>query len=149
MAFRKYDIDGNYLRKRVTLDCQKAVENGEIIRVEQSHKDEVDINNIIKRHGADIIAKTQQVMALTYDDVTTNDFQETMNMIIKGNQAFQSLDSKTRAEFENDPAKYLDYVHNEENREAMIERGWLNPPEPEPTPIEVIVTNPVETPPTE
>lgn len=149
MSFYSYDTAGKIIRNRVTLDCQKAVEQGEIIRVEQNHKDEVNINNIVKRHGADIIAQTNAVMALQYDDLPSNDFQETMNMILKGQQAFDTLDSKTRAEFENNPAKYMDYVHNPENRDAMIERGWLNPPESDPQPIEVVVINSADTPPAE
>lgn len=147
MPFRKYNEKGEYIRNRVTLDCQKAIEDGEIVRVEQAHKDEVNINNIVKRHGMDLIAKTASLMPLQYwDGDPTNDFQEAMNKIAQGTQTFESLPSQIRKEFNNDPAKYMDYVFNPENKEKLIERGWMNAPEPPPEPVQVVVTNP-ETPP--
>lgn len=145
MSFQKYDKNGEIIRNRVFA----KIDPDEIPRVEQSHERETNINNIVKRHGGDLIAKTQNIQQLQYDDVTTNDFQESMNLILKGNQTFMSLPSKTRDEFQNDPAKYMDYIHNPENKQALIDRGWMKPPEPEPQPIEVVVTNPVEPPPTE
>lgn len=150
MAFRKYDDKGNYIRNRVGLDCQQAILDGEVIRVEQSHKDEVNINNIVKRHGLDMIAKTAALVPLQYwDGDPTNDFQEAMNKIAQGTQTFESLPSAIRKEFDNDPAKYMDYVFNPENKEKLIERGWMNAPKPAPEPVQVVVTNPPSETPTE
>ena len=55
MGFYNYNEDGSIRRHRV------AIVTGESSLVEQSHKAEVDINNIVKKHGADLIA---QVAAL-------------------------------------------------------------------------------------
>lgn len=147
--FYIYDEDGKKIRNRVTVDCQKAVAEGEKTFVEQSHAKETEINNIVKTHGVSRLALTREAQTLVFDDVTTNDFQEAMNLIKRGNDVFQQLSSKERAEFNNSPEQYLDYVHNPENREELINRGWMNPPEPEPeppAPIPVIIQNP-ETPP--
>lgn len=146
MSFARYDKDGNLIRHRVVVDCQKAIEDGdEIILTEQNHKGEVDINNIVSKHGLDLIAQNQKLVQLTFDENPNNDFQEMMNMLIKGQEAFMSLPANNRAEFNNNPAEYMDYVMNPENRDAMIERGWIQPA-PVEQPIEVVVTNP-ETPP--
>lgn len=146
MSFQKYDENGQVIRNRIMLDCQQAIKDGEIVRVEQSHKDEVNINNIVKRHGADLIAKTASLVQLRYDDVTTNDFQETMQLIVKGNETFMSLPHEVREEFRNDPARYMDYIRNPENKQDLIDRGWMIGPEPEEPPVQVVITNPEETP---
>lgn len=145
MSFTKKDVDGKIYRyKNATIDCSK-----DKTIVEQSHKKEVDINNIVKRAGsAEMIAKTAllQTPEYRFDDLPGNDFMEAHLILAKAEQSFGQLDSATRAEFNNEPARFLDYVQNPENKDKLIERGWANPPEPEPTPVEVLVTNP-ETPP--
>jgi len=130
------------------IDCQQAIIEGEEIRVEQSHKDEVNINNIVKRAGGmELIAKVNALTQFEYDDVTGNDFQESMNAIIKARDTFDQVPSEIRKQFDNDPAKFMDFVHNPDNSDALIEMGLKKAPEVI-SPIEVVVTNP-ETPPAE
>ena len=62
--FRKYDTNGVEIRNRQIL----TIPEDEEIRVEQNHKDEVNINNIVKRHGLDLIAKTAALQQFTYGD---------------------------------------------------------------------------------
>ena len=92
---------------RTVVDCQAAVAAGEEIRVEQSHKDEVNINNIVRKHGADLIAKVSQLTEFQFDDVTGNDFQENMNAIIKARDTFANVPSDIRRRFDNNPAKLM------------------------------------------
>lgn len=141
MSFYKYKEDGTQYRNEVSIDCQAAVEAGEKLLVEQHHKKEVEINNIVKTHGVSRLAMTREALDLTFDDVTTNDFQEAMNLIKQGNDLFQQLTSEERAEFNNSPERYLDYVHNPANKEALIERGWMKAPDPEPEPQKVEIVN--------
>lgn len=150
MSFIKYDEEGNQIRKRVGIDCQMAIEDGEKVLVEQSHIDEVDINKIIKRHGTDLIAKTSVLTQFVYDDVTGNDFQETMNILIKARDTFSNVPSNIRKQFDNDPAKFMDFVYNAENKDKLVEMGLADPPPAEPQPVQVEVVNQVtETPPAE
>lgn len=152
MSFYKYDKNGNQIRyKKAVIDCQAAInckDNPEEVRVEQNHEPTTNINMIVKNHGLDLIQKTANVQQLTFDDVTTNDFQEAMMLMMRGKETFMSLPSDVRKEFDHDPAKYLDYVHNPENHDAMIERGWIKSPPSPPEPTQVVVMNP-ETPPEE
>lgn len=149
MAFNKYDETGNVVKAhKVMLDCQKAIVDGEIIRVEQAHKDEVDINVIVQRHGHDmeLIAKTAALTQFVYDDVSDNDFEETMNLMIRAKDTFSNVPSKIRAQFDNNPAKFMDFVHNPENSDKLVEMGLANPPEPAPEPVQVaVVSQPPET----
>jgi phage internal scaffolding protein len=141
MAFRKYDADG----KQLGLD--KGGHVFEETKTEQSHKAEVDINNIVKRAGnMELIAKVSALQNFVYDDVTNNDFQEAMNAIIKAKETFSSVPSGIRRQFDNDPAKFMDFVHNPDNADKLVEMGLANAPVVE-EPIQVVVTNPPETPP--
>jgi phage internal scaffolding protein len=146
MAFLKQNVE----RKRVTIDCQKAIEEGEEVRVEQHHKEEVNINNIVKRHGMDLINKIAALQQFEFDDVTGNDFQESMNAIIKAKDTFQQVPSNIRKKFGNDPAKFMDFVYNPENQDKLVEMG-LAEKTPVMEPLQVTVVNPepppVETPP--
>ena len=148
MSFYTYDDKGKKVKSRtVGIDCQKAIEDGEEYLVEQAHKDEVDINTIVKRHGIDLIAKVSALTQFEYDDVTGNDFQKSMNAIIKARDAFQYVPSDIRKQFDNDPARFMDFVHNPDNKEALIEMGLANPPPEQPAPQEVVVVSSPETPP--
>jgi len=146
MSFRKYDDKGQQIRNRVTIDCQKAIENGEEIRVEQSHKDEVNINKIVKKHGMDLIAKTAALQQFTFDENPHNDFQEMMNALLKAKDSFESVPSEIRKQFNHDPAQFMDFVRNTDNKQQLIDWGLAKAPET-PQPIEVVVTNQPETPP--
>lgn len=132
------DDNGNLKRRKVTHDF-----SDEPLLTEQHHKDNVDINKIIRKHGMDIIAKTASLRSAEYkfDDIPGNDFEEAMRIVARAQSTFEQLPSQIRAEFENSPAKYLDYIQNPDNMESMIERGWAVR-RPENEPIEVIVKNP-------
>jgi hypothetical protein len=140
--FSRYDADGKLKRNPVYVDCSED----EII-TEQNHKQEVDINNIIRRHGLDMIQATSKLSSINFqfDDVTGNDFQEAMNKVLKAQDTFDTLPSVIRKEFDNNPAIFLDFIQNPENKDRMIEMGLAQAPVVEP-PVEVVVTNPTTTP---
>lgn len=138
---------GETRHKQAVIDC-----SDDIILVEQSHVKEVDINAIIKRHGIDLITKTANLNTAEYrfDDVTGNDFQEALFKIKKAESTFQSLPSELRNQFENNPAKFLDFVQNPENADQMVEMGIASKIEPEiPLQVEVVNSTPSTPPITE
>jgi len=142
MGFYKTNEKGEIIRNRQ----QFSTPEDEIVRVEQAHKEEVNINNIVKRHGMDLIAKTAALQQFTYDDNPNNDFQETMNAILKAEKSFDSVPSEIRKQFDNNPAKFMDFIHNPENNQQLIDWGLAKAPETK-QPVEVVVTNQPETPP--
>jgi phage internal scaffolding protein len=141
--FTKYDKDGNQRRTPVYVDCSE-----DKIIVEQNHKEEVNINNIVKRHGIDLIAKTAALQEKEYmfDDIPGNDFQEAMAIIGKAQKSFDAMPSEVRKTFNNNPAEFLDFVQNPDNKDTLIEMGLAVKPA-EVQPVEVVVTNQPETPP--
>ena len=138
MSFYKTDSQNEIIRNRVKCEAPEDEET----RVEQSHKDEVNINNIVKRHGMDLIAKTAALQQFTFDDNPNNNFQETMNAILKAQESFDSVPKEIRREFDNNPAKFLDFIHNEDNKQQLIDWGLAKAPEPTPPPVKVEITNP-------
>ena len=99
-------------------------------RTEQSHKEECDINTILKKHNRtgqlDHVRSNEGI----YDDFTEHDYQNSMNIIATANSMFEELPSQMRNKFENDPSKFLNFVHNEKNNEEMYEMGIKTRPEP-------------------
>lgn len=141
MSFIRYDENGVPKRNRVVLDT------GSETLVEQSHKSEVDINNIVRKHGVDLLQQVAALQQFTFDAVPDNDFQEMMNVLLQAKEAFSSVPSDIRRQFDNDPAKFMDFVHNPDNSDKLIEMGLANAPEPPPAPLQVEVVNEVvETP---
>lgn len=51
------------------------------------------------------------------------DFQEAQNIIATGNSMFAELPSSTREHFDNNPSRFLDFVSDPANENAMIKLG--------------------------
>ena len=135
MSFYRYDVNGNAVRNPVVVDT-----TGDEIRVEQSHKDEVDVNVIVRKHGMELIQKVAALQEWRYDNVVGNDFQESMNALIKARDTFDMVPSDIRKQFDNDPAKFMDFVHDPANEQWLIDNGLAEapPPAPEPVPVAVV-----------
>ena len=150
--YREEDIErqDKIVRDKYTVDCQKAIEDGEEVRVEQHHKDAQNINNIVKSYAGDaeLIEKNKEIIAFNMDDIPTNDFAEMQNILVAAKQAFESVPSHIRAQFEHDPAKYVDFVRNPDNAEKLVEMGLATAPEqePDPVPVQVQIVDPDPTP---
>lgn len=102
----------------------------------QSFKDECDINNIMRKYQ-----NTGQLPAMIKSNPTYGDFskvgsyQESLHVVMKAQEQFDALSSKIRRRFDNDPAKFLEFCNNKENREEMIELGLIEVKKEELKPI--------------
>ncbi|AXH75967.1 MAG: internal scaffolding protein [Microviridae sp.] len=107
-------------------------ENG---RTKQEFKNECDINTIMARFDkTGVLAFTNRFQP-QYGDATGIEFQNSMEIISSGRSMFNELPSGIRARFKNDPALFLDFVHDERNVEEMREMGLLRPSEAQATPL--------------
>lgn len=104
--------------------------NFEVSRTQQSGKDECDINFIVERakRGADLSQLQRGVPQ--YGDFTSipTDLRECLMIVKKADEAFMSLDARVRQRFENDPAKMVDFLLDEKNREEAISLGLVKAP---------------------
>lgn len=89
----------------------------------QSQKDEADINYIVKQFG--ITKQLPQVLTLpSYGDFEgVEDYHQAQNLIIEAQAAFLRLPSGLRAQFDNDAAAFLGYVHDPANADRLGELG--------------------------
>ena len=107
---------------------------------EQSHKEECDIHNILRKFEKTKMITHVSQHAGTYGDyVNAADFQTAQNVIAEARSMFETVPAHIRELFSNDAAEFLDFIQNDENREEMEELGFdtshLTPLE---TPVEPI-----------
>jgi len=96
----------------------------------QSMRDECDINKIM--------AKFQKTGAIThynrhsgeYGFASALDFRDSLDLVKKGQDIFNDLPSSIRKRFANDPAEFLEFAQNDENKEEMVKIGLTASPEP-------------------
>jgi phage internal scaffolding protein len=137
MSFHARNDEGQIIKHKPV----KVICNEETI-TEQHHKTKVDVNSIMARHNGSmrVMAQIANLSNYQFDDVTNNDFQESMNIVAKAKTTFENLPSKIRTRFENDPAKFMDFISDKNNVDEMVELG-LAVRTPEEQPINVNVVN--------
>jgi len=89
----------------------------------QSFTEECDINKILAKYqktGAiDHVNKHEP----SYGYATSDDFTSAMEIVARGSTMFEELPSSIRTKFENDPAKFLEFVQDEKNIPEMQTMG--------------------------
>lgn len=106
----------------------------------QSAMDECNINNIMKRYAkTGLIDHVNQHTGEYGDFADATDFLESQIIVQEASNMFNTIPAGVRKHFDNSPSKFLDFVQNEENFDAMVEMGLANysedHPAPEPTPV--------------
>lgn len=127
---------------------------GELVKepsmTKQSFKDECDINNIVRRFEATqswdhVSDKLKQGY---FDDLPSGlDLHMAYNILQQSEEAFMALPAAVRAQFENDPVKFVDAFNNptEEQQAKFIELGLAvdnRPKDTPPTRVEVVNPTP-------
>lgn len=99
-----------------------ATGNGKTV---QYFKDEVNINNILKKYEAGqgdsvLINRTQP----SYMDCTeVGDYRVYLDKVKRAQDAFSALPADVRLYFKNDPAQFVDFATKAENLEQMRKLG--------------------------
>lgn len=104
-------------RNRVSLTCPEPT------RTEQHHKDNVEINNILRRYEQTGILEHQNQYEGSYADLSPLDFQEYQNKIASAWSMFEALPATVRARFSNDPAQFLAFVQDPANTDEALRLG--------------------------
>ncbi len=106
-------------RKQTSLDF-----SGDQILTEQAHKEMCDIHNIVKRYQATgtygHINNTQGIYA---DVPPYEDFSEAMRIVAEAQSMFNDLPAELRADMDNNPAVFLEFINNPENKHRIDEYG--------------------------
>ncbi len=116
-----------YDRTRVQLMCDP-----EEARTEQHHKDECDVNQILKKFTRTSLAEFNAQHRPNYGDLSNFDYMDAQYRMAEANSMYEELPSAIRNQFDG-PGDFLKFVQDESNEDKMRELGILNPlAEPEP-----------------
>lgn len=103
---------------RVKLDTGEGL-------TEQSHKNQTDMNYILKDYAKTGLMKHVKENEGRYDDIDVQDFQEAMFIVTNANNMFEQLPSLIRKRFQNNPIEFMEFVHNPANKAEMQKMGIL------------------------
>lgn len=126
---------------RPTIDCGPGL-------TKQSLKDETNINLIMAKYRRTGTLSFIEARQAEYMDVPEIDFQTAMDIVTRAQAMFDEMPSHLRKEFRNDPAEFLDVMHDPEQRERVYELGLLTrpkeqaEPQAEPAPEPVVAQEP-------
>lgn len=107
---------------------------------EQHHKDAVSIQTIVQQHHVTGTMPINSLPPQFSDQSDLPSFHEAQIILAKGIEAFEAVPAHIRKEFDNDPAEYLEFIQNPDNREEIIAYGldashipedYVTPPSPE------------------
>lgn len=104
-----YNYDTDQASNETGLKCEGPG------KAQQQFKEECDINTIVDRFLA--AGEMPQSIPFPNQDefMETFDFQTSMNVLRKAEESFMEIPAKTRARFDNNPQKFMEFMHNPEN----------------------------------
>lgn len=119
-----------------------ATVNAQESMTQQSDKDDADINILVKKFKGGQIP--QRSVAPMYGDFTSgDDYRAIVEKVNAADAAFRDLPADVRGRFMNDPARFMDFVHDEKNLDELRKLGLAVPakepaPPPEPMLVKVV-----------
>jgi hypothetical protein len=98
----------------------------------QEHfKEETEILNIIRRHDRNgVIDHINKGSAIYGDFSEITDYRDMIHKLREADSAFAQVPSDIRKRFENDPAKFFNFVTDSANHDALAEMGLVMKKEP-------------------
>lgn len=92
---------------------------------QQHFKDECDINTILERFNITGLLP-QSPLSPKYGDFSgISDYHSALNAVIAAQDQFDGLPAQIRARFENEPAKLIEFLEDENNRPEAEELGLV------------------------
>jgi len=92
---------------------------------QQHHKDECDINNILRQFNITGLLP-ESPLSPRYGDFTgISDYHTAMNRVIAAQDEFEALPAQIRARFNNDPAELIQFLEDGNNRSEAEELGLI------------------------
>ena len=102
----------------------------------QADRDRANIHNILKRYEKTGLLPQRTTSPIEGELPQVESFHQAMNILVTAQQSFEALPSNVRQKFENDPAKFLEFVNDEKNKDQLIELGLAVAPEGYQQPVE-------------
>ncbi len=103
------------------------IEYGESM-TRQSEAAACDINNIVKKYKVTGVLPFNKGDPIYADVAEMGDYRTAIEQVRLADMMFLKLPSGIRANFDNDPAAFLDFVSDEDNRPEMENMGLIQKP---------------------
>lgn len=117
-----FNYDRDVVSRQTGLECK------DVSLTKQSFLEETDINVIVKRHGLGY-ELPQGVRVPSYADYEgVFDFHAAMNVVAQANESFDALPAAVRARFNHDPAEFVEFCMDDENRAEAVKWGLVEKP---------------------
>ena len=94
---------------------------------EQHHAENCDINKILAQFMETGILPTS-TREPVYGNVADHNFQEVQNQLAEAKSLFEQLPDPVKAQFDNEPFKFLHFAEDPRNLDALVEMGLANAP---------------------
>ncbi|WNK14065.1 MAG: internal scaffolding protein [Microvirus sp.] len=107
---------------------------------QQQFKDEVNINNIVKRYKT--TGELPEMRKPIYGDASdVPDYQTALNTVNESRELFETLPAEIRGRFMNDPGTLLNWLNNPNNTAEAINLGLIEKPITENKPPKTLQTD--------
>ena len=114
------------IRTRYDAEVVRPTINSGPTVTKQSMKEECDINNILARYvKTGLLTPVVKRPPMFMDVSNVGDYRTAVENVQQAQELFANLDSGTRARFNNDPAEFLDFAVDNDNRDELRELGLL------------------------
>lgn len=97
-------------------------------RTKQSEAKATNINTIVAQYDKTGLLPQVGREALFADVSDVGDYRSALDLIRNAEELFMTIPADVRSRFENDPAVFLDWTSNADNRDEMVEMGLLEKP---------------------
>lgn len=84
---------------------------------------ECDVNLIVDRFTKTGILPGVDAERMYADVSDVGSYQESLHIVMKAQEQFDSLDPFIRKKFDNDPGKFLEFCSDDKNREELVKLG--------------------------
>lgn len=116
------------IQKSFVCSCDKKCVCGKRSLTKQSFKDEVNINSIIGKYARTGMITHVNKKQPFYGDVSSiQSYQDSLNVVVRGRELFDSMSSTVRARFSNDVNKMIEFLSDEGNLDEAVKLGICLP----------------------
>lgn len=118
--FIRHGLDG--LQDQMSL-LTNADTKGESM-TKQADFESTDINKIVARYQKTGFLPDLIKHEPRYGDFSeVTDYMEAVQIVQHAEEQFSALDAHIRKRFDNDPSKFLDFVHDPKNKQELVKMG--------------------------
>lgn len=129
--------DGDRLTIRRPNGTVKVLQlNSESTKTQQQFAAQVNVNNIMNSYKkGNPIMHLNRIEGRYADMSQIGDYQSMLDTVIKARETFETLPSKLRNRFQNDPGKLIEFMNDPKNKEEGIKIGLFSKKDPEVNPV--------------